>query len=252
MKKLAFIGSCVVALHAACAHDSEGTAPDSVTDAGASTDGSANDASTKSDASKDCSTAEAQLLMPVDKVATGDLTVLSDANGIKTLYVDASAGTGQDAATTPRLYVDLATGMRVAVTDKTAKTSSAWDLAIKGPILFTNDGDGGIGQGGSVFLEQDFNAVTSDSANGMALATESFFDANCNPNVDVTGAVRTSFDGWYDTDATTSMLEPKPGTWLVRSGTGKLFKVAFLSYYATPDGGPGVAQGRYTIAVGAL
>lgn len=200
-----------------------------------------------------CSAAEEALLKPVDTVSTGDVTVLADAAGIKTLYVDASAGGPQGAATNPRVYVDLATGSRVGVSDKAAKTSTAWDVAIERPILFTNSGDGGAGQGGAIFLAgKDFDAVTAADASGTTFAAESFFDEQCVAKVDPTGAVKTSFDGWYDYEQSTNQLTPKSGTWLVRGGAGALFKVAILSYYAAPDGGVGQSGGRYTLKVGAL
>jgi hypothetical protein len=142
---------------------------------------------------------------------------------------------------------------KVSVTDKTAETSTAWDLSIKRPVLFTNSGDGGSGKGGAVFLAgQDFDAVTAGDASGKTLVTERFFDSDCNAQVDQTGAVKTSFDGWYDYNQSNNTLTPKAGTWLVKGGSGKLYKVQILSYYATPDGGVGQAGGRYTLKVGAL
>jgi hypothetical protein len=123
----------------------------------------------------------------------------------------------------------------------------------RGPILFTNGGDGGPGAGGAVFLaDEDFDTVTKDHANAQTLVSEAFFENDCTPKLDATGAVRTSFHEWYDYDLSNNTLTPKPGTWLVRGGTGKLYKIRILSYYATPDGGTGQAGGRYTLDVGAL
>lgn len=200
-----------------------------------------------------CSAAKEQLLKPIASVSTGDVTVLSDAAGVKTVYVDGSAGGTQPSATNPRLYLNLETVTKVSVTDKTAETSTGWDLSIKRPILFTNSGDGGSGQGGAVFLPGiDFDGVTSADANGKTFAKETFFDADCNPQLDPTNAVKTSFDGWYNYDPATNGLSPKTGTWLVKGGTGKLFKLEIRSYYATADGGVGQAGGRYTFRIGAL
>jgi hypothetical protein len=259
MKKIA----CAVAfvIVAACSSDPEATpSPDAgglgTNDAGGGGGGDGigpGDGGGKQDAGgTSCTAAAEQLLKPIDTVSTGEVSVLSDSAGIKTLFVDAAAGGTAGAATNPRLYVNLETTSRVSVTDKTAGASTGWDLAIKRPILFTNSGDGGSGQGGALLVSKDFDSVTTADASGKTFAPESFFEADCTPKVDATGAVKTSFDGWYDYDTATNVLTPHAGTWIVRGATGKLYKVQILSYYATPDGGVGQSGGRYTLKVGAL
>lgn len=258
MKKIACVVAFIVV--AACSSDPEATP--SVDAGGAGTndgggggggDGSGpGDGGGKKDASASCTAAAEQLLKPIDTVSTGEVTVLSESAGIKTLFVDATAGGAAGAATNPRLYLNLETTSRVAVTDKSAAASTEWDLAIKRPILFANSGDGGSGQGGAVLVAKDFDAVTTADTSGKTFAPESFFEADCTPKVDATGAVKTSFDGWYDYDTATNVLTPHAGTWLVKGATGKFYKVQILSYYATPDGGVGQSGGRYTLKVGAL
>lgn len=195
----------------------------------------------------DCSTARAQLLGSIDSVSTGTVTSL----GSNRFYVDASAGGTSGAATSPYLYLSLATGTKASVTDVTSQTSTAWDLAIKRPLLFTNDGDGGPGMGGAVLVDKAFADVTKTDAVG--LQTEVLFDADCNPMTDPTGAAATTFATWYDYDGATHLLSPHPGTWIVRGGDGKLYKLAIETYYAMPDGsGGGTAGGKFTIDVAAL
>jgi hypothetical protein len=224
-------------------------------DAGELHDGAA-DTVARSDAPNEggrCVAAWEELGHPIDLVSTGDVVVLANTAGKKTLYVDASAGGVDAASMNPRLYLGLETATRIDVTDRTARTSTTWDLAIKRPIFFTNGGDGGPGAGGAVFLaDEDFDTVTKDHANAQTFASEAFFENDCTPKLDATGAVRTSFDEWYDYDLSNNTLAPKPGTWLVRGGAGKLYKIRILTYYATPDGGAGQAGGRYTLDVGAL
>ncbi|AKV02804.1 hypothetical protein AKJ09_09467 [Labilithrix luteola] len=217
-------------------------------------DAATEDASHMPDASGPvCTAAAEQLLKPVDSVSTGAVTVLSDETGVKTIFVDAAAGGTAGQATNPRLYLNLDSLARVDVTDKTASTSTAWDLAIKRPILFTNGGHGGSGQGGAVRLvDKEFDAVTAADASSATFAKEIFFDADCNPQTDQTGAVKTTFDGWYDYNTADNTLTPAAGTWLVKGGAGKLYKIAIVTYYATPDGGVGMSGGRYVIKVGAL
>lgn len=221
-------------------------------DSGAADSGkTSGDAATSDGGGGSCTVAAEQLLTPVDKVSTGDVAVLSDTAGIKTIYVDASAGGPSGGATNARLYLNLETVTKVQVTDKTAASSTAWDLSLKRSVIFTNDGAGGSGMGGASFLKNtDFSTVTS--AAGATLATEKFFDSDCNAVLDEIGSVKTTLSEWYDYDASTHVLTPHPGTFLVRGGTGKLYKVEILSYYATSDGGVGMAGGKLTLKVGAL
>jgi HmuY protein len=261
MKKLAWI---LVILVGGCSSDPDAATP--VADAGIDevpndagggardSGGNVRDAALPQDSGggETCTAAREQLLKPVDSVSTGEVTVLSNAAGVRTLFVDAAAGGTAGANTNPRLYLHLETATRVSVTDKTATSSTAWDLAIKRPILFANSGDGGPGQGGALLVAKDFDAVTSADAAGATFVPESFFEDDCTPKTDQTGAVKTTFDGWYDYNPATNGLSPHAGTWLVKGATGKLYKVQILSYYATPDGGVGQAGGRYTLKVGAL
>lgn len=221
-----------------------GSPPDASTGADSGTGGSGGGA---------CTSAMDQLLNPVEKPSTGEVKILSADDGVKTVYVDASAGGTQESSKNPRVYLNLETAQKIAVTDRTATTSTQWDLAIKRPVIFTNSGHGGTGQGGAVFLVgTSFDGVTSADAGGKAFAGERFVDDQCNPQVDQTNAVKTSFDAWYDYDQATNGVSPKAGTWLVKGATGKLYKLEITSYYANPDGTVGQAGGRYTLRIGAL
>ncbi len=185
-----------------------------------------------------CSTARDQLLVPIDKVSTGVVTVLSDQGGVKTLYIDASAGGFQTAAKNPRIYLDLGAGTRVAVTDKSASTSTDWDLSLKRYVIFTNSGDVGVGTGGAVPIKKTFAAVTDADVLAAAPVAESMFDADCNAKTDRTQAPLTSFSDWYDYDDATMIPSPRAGvTYAVRGASGRLFKVGIKAYDALPDGG---------------
>src|SRR5438067_2405700 len=133
--------------------------PDDVaSDSGTMPDAGVADGRTAADSGggQSCTAAKDKLLVPIDTVSTGEVLVLSDMAGVKRLYVDAAAGGIGPDASNPRLYLDLTTGARVAVTDRSAATSTAWDLSLKRPVLFTNSGDGGPGQGGAVYLDKAF------------------------------------------------------------------------------------------------
>lgn len=212
--------------------------------------GAAGAAGTAGGGAATCAAAKAQLLKPVDSVSSGTVTVLAEDAGKKTVFIDASAGGSQMATANPRVYVNLEQAKRVDVTDDTAATSTGWDLAIKRPILFTNGGDGGIGLGRARLVDKDFDAITA--ADATSLLVESFFEVDCTPRTDTTGAVKTTFDGWYDYDMASMTLSPHPGTWIVRGGTGKLYKLRILSYYANADGSQGMSGGRYKLEWKAL
>ncbi|HEX3474688.1 MAG TPA: HmuY family protein [Kofleriaceae bacterium] len=200
-----------------------------------------------------CSAARAQLLGAVNSVSTGSVTVLSSSSGVTTLYVDASAGGLAAESANPWIFVSLGGKAKASVTDTTSVASTGWDLALKRPALYTNDGDGGDGQGGAVMIQKPFASVTAADASSAAFATEKFFDAQCNPMTDPIGAPLTTFSAWYDYDQTAHTLTPAAGTWLVRGSTGTLYKLRIDSYYSAPDGSDGTGDGgTFKLDVGAL
>lgn len=200
-----------------------------------------------------CSAARAQLLGAVNSVSTGNVTVLSSSAGVTTLYVDASAGGVAAQLTNPWMFVSLDGHAKASVTDTTSVASTGWDLALKRPALYTNGGDGGVGQGGAVVIQKAFASVTAADASSATFATEKFFDAQCNPMTDPIGAPLTTFSTWYEYNQTAHTLTPAAGTWVVRGGTGALYKLRIDSYYSNPDGSEGSGDGgTFKIDVGAL
>ncbi|MFO0679043.1 MAG: HmuY family protein [Polyangiaceae bacterium] len=235
--------------------DSSATADAAATDDGGTHTGDAatSDAHPGDGSAVSCTAALKSLLGPVDSVSTGAVTVLATDGTAKTIYVDAAAGGINKAPTSPRLYLSLETLTRVDVTDVTATSSTAWDLALKRNVIFTNGGMAGTGQGASAYLPlQAFGSVTSASATGKEFSTEAFVDPDCNPYQDRIGGPLTSFGDWYDYEEGTNLVRPKDGTFLVKGATGKLFKVRILNYYSTADGGTGTLGAFYTLQVAPL
>jgi hypothetical protein len=241
--------ACSSTTTAAAAPDGGSTSGDVPVDGGDTTDGPAAEASP---GAMTCTSARDQLLVPIDKVTTGTVSVVSDSGGVKTLYIDASAGGPANAIKNPRIYVDLGAGTKVDLTDTSAPMSTAWDLALKRDKIFTNSGDAGAGQGGAATIAKTFSAVDAASANAEPLFVEKFFDADCNPQLDQTSTVGTTFSDWYNYDQVTHIPSPKDVTYVVRGGTGKKYKVAITSYMGEADGGTGVATGYYLFEVSAL
>ncbi len=204
--------------------------------------------------STSCSSAREQLLLPIGKTSTGDVSVVSDTNGVKTIYVDASAGGQAAASKNPRIYVDLAAGTKVNVTDVTSTSSTAWDLAFKRSVIFTNSGDAGPGKGGAVQVNKPFASFTNEDATATKVEKESFFDEECNPKLDPIGAPQTTFSDWYGYDEATNVPTPRNVSFVVVGGTGKKYKVGIKAYDALPDGGSrmNTATGFYLLQVTAL
>ena len=183
-----------------------------------------------------CSAARAQQFGAIETVSTGNVQLLSDSGGVKTLYVDATAG-GQNGVTThPWLFIALGDATKVALNDlSVARILGLGSRPSSAPSIYTNGGEGGPGKGASAFLDKDFANVTSADVAGADFFSEKFFDDDCNAIVDVTGAASTSFSTWYNYDEATHVLSPVPGTWLVRGATGKLFKLALRELLRHPE-----------------
>ncbi len=196
-----------------------------------------------------CTSARNQLLAPLAKTSKGAVTVVSTSGATKVVYVDASAGGVNGSA--PRVYVNLDTVTRVDLTDTAAFTSADWDLALKRTTLYTNSGDAGIGMGGAQQVGKAFASVTA--ADATKVVAETFFDDMCTAKTDPIGAPLSAFSDWYDYDMATNIPTPKTNvTYIVRGGTGKLFKVAITSYTGLADGGTGTATGFFLLNVAAL
>jgi hypothetical protein len=218
-------------------------------DGGGDTDGAITDAG--GGGGTMCTSARTQLLAPLAKTSKGVVSVASTSGATKVLYVDASAGGVNGGATNPRIYVNLDTASRVDLTDTAAFTSADWDLALKRTTIYSNSGDAGIGMGGAAQINKAFAAVTA--ADASAVKAESFFDDQCMAKTDPIGGPLSAFSDWYDYDQATNIPTPKPNvTYVVRGGTGKLFKVAITSYTGLPDGGMGSSTGYFLLEVAAL
>lgn len=199
-----------------------------------------------------CDTSRAEEIEAVEIVSKGEVIVLSEMDGVKTLYIDASAGGPAAIDENPWIYVNLGAASRVDVNDVEADASDAWDLALERPVIRTNSGDGGPGKGGAAFLkEKAFDDVTDAAAAAASIVPEQWFDAMCVAKKDPGKYLATTFDGWYDYGGEqTHLVTPHPGTFIIRSGKGDaLYKLELKSYYANPDGTEGMAGGRFLVRV---
>lgn len=200
-----------------------------------------------------CTAARKSHLVPIAKVSTGEVKVISEADGVTTLYVDASAGGAMESATSPRVYIKLV-GERVDVNDNDAFTSADWDLALKRVDIYTNSGDAGPGKGGAAKISKAFDKVTAADADAAELAPEQFFDENCEGRKDEASFIITTFSGWYDYAVGGGPTVKANTTFVVRGADGtSRYKVGIVSYTAKSDGSTdGQATGRFLLKVAAL
>lgn len=199
-----------------------------------------------------CAEERTKVLGPIDAVSEGAVTVLDEQAG--EVFIDATAGGIMEQKENPWIYVSLGARARVDVTDVSADQSQGWDIAIKRPILRANGGDGGLaGKGGAVRVDEGFDAVTAEDAQGVTYLEEDWFDGECKLEIGVgqPGTIKTTFDGWYLYED--MKVLPAPGTWLVRGGDGaSVFKLQILDYYSNPDGSPGTTSAGYRVRVAKL
>lgn len=198
-----------------------------------------------------CSGALRQALGLVDEVSSATVVTISSGAEL-VLFVDASAGGlgGQDDF--PWVYISLATGEAVALSDLEALESNAWDLAFKRFVVRTNSGDSGPGQGGALRVGLPWDSIDGNTQGDRMLSTESWFDQDCNLTTDDQGELVTTFTGWSEYDQATHVLAPADVVYLVQGAGGARYKLAILDYYANPDGSSGRTAGRYKLRVAAL
>lgn len=201
-----------------------------------------------------CSAALIQALALVDRASAAEVAVLSRNGNELELYVDATVGGSSRASTEPWVYLSLARGERVDVTDFEALKSKAWDLALKRAVVRSNSGDGGPGLGGAVGTERAWDGLDAAAAEMLGIETERWFDAECNLLTDAAGSVTTTFTGWNVYDEVNHLLWPTPGLiYAVRGGDGKHYKLEILDYYSNPDGSTGAGDGgNYKLRVAPL
>jgi len=200
-----------------------------------------------------CSAALRQSLSLVDEVSSAAVTPLSRDSSDRTLYIDASVGglNGQDSH--PWVYVALASGEAVPVTDLDALRSTAWDLAFKRSVVRTNGGDSGPGQGGAIRIALPWDEVDRSTLGKKTLPTESWFDADCKLELDASMNLITTFSGWSEYDEANHVLSAAPDVvFITAAADGALYKVAILDYYSTPTGTHGTVSGRYKVRVAPL
>lgn len=130
--------------------------------------------------------------------------------GERILTFDARLGSTQTAACQSWLYLNLAAGEFVDLSDVEALTDNTWHLAFKRTEIRTNTANSGSSHAMlAAFEGADFSDVSCLTAAEFNL-TDSFVNSEtCEVATYGRGTVSTAFGQWYDYDMTTHTLAPK-------------------------------------------
>ena len=166
---------------------------------------------------------------PIPNVSAGMVTVTTT-SGVTSGTVDATAGGSAGSADNPYIYLDLKAGTKVAVNDLDARTSSAWDIALKRSSLRVNSGDSGTGGRKLAMVQaQALADVTAAPASGYAV--DDFADASCKLVSLLIGEPSSAFGQWYDYDDTTHVVTPKREVYVIERPDGSHTALRLITYY---------------------
>jgi hypothetical protein len=147
--------------------------------------------------------------------------------------IDATAGGLMNAADNPYIYVDLKGAKRIDVNDLDARSSKAWDVALKRSSLRVNGGDSGAGKRELAVVQAATLAeVTAGPSDGYA--TDDFTTDDCMLDSIPGGEPRSSFGEWYGYDDQTHMVTPKPEVFVIQRDDGSRTALRLAAYYGDP------------------
>jgi hypothetical protein len=129
------------------------------------------------------------------------------------------------------VYFNFARGAAVS----TSQDALDWDLALRRTDLLTNNGDtNSRGQGGAVDLDE----VPLDEAvvPGGGYLQDATHDER--------GLENPALHKWYNYDWTSHIITSKNHTYALKTNTGEVVLLTFVSYYCD-DGSPGCVTFRY-------
>lgn len=211
---------------------------------GSPADAGAPDAASEPDAGCEPTAALPFAWRPIDEVSAGSITT-DTAGGVTTAQIDATAGGTDAAADNPYIYIDLATGAKVEITDYEALSSTDWDIAIKRYVFLLNGGDSGPGgvEVAVIFNQTDLAAVTEPPADSE-FYTDDWADEDCDLIAGPLEEPMTAMGNWYEYMVGQPMgVTPQPYIYVIRARDGAFWKLRILTYY----GGPSMASGFYEI-----
>lgn len=117
------------------------------------------------------------------------------------------------------VYLDLETATEVPAEGR-------WDLAFQRMAVISNGGVSGDGGAAVARIEGSFDAVQVAPAEGWIEDAADGDDED-----DLVDSAFLGADPWYAYDFVTHTLSPQPRVYVVRTGDGNHFKLAFVDYY---------------------
>jgi len=169
----------------------------------------------------------------IGKTSTGTVSVTTNA-GVTSGKIDATAGGFAMSGDNPYVYVDLKAGAKLAITDLDARTSSAWDIALKRASVRSNSGDSGAGDRELAVVQATTLAeVTAAPASGYV--ADDFTTDDCMLDSVGAGEPKTAFGEWYDYDVNLNRLTPKPEVYVIKRSDGTSTAFRITAYYDPPE-----------------
>ncbi|MBX3156149.1 MAG: HmuY family protein [Deltaproteobacteria bacterium] len=165
---------------------------------------------------------------PIATVSAGAVTVTT-ASGVTSGTIDATAGGLAGSPDNPYIYVDLAAGTKVALDDLAARTSTAWDVALKRSSLRVNGGDSGTG--GRKLAVVQANDLASVTAPSTGYTEDDFTDADCMLVGLPGGEPASAFGEWYDYDPVMHTVTPKAEVYVIERPGGTRTALRLVTYY---------------------
>lgn len=129
------------------------------------------------------------------------------------------------------VYFSFSQGTSVS----TSQEDPGWDLAFRRTDILTNSGETNpLGAGGAVDL--GVIALADAVAPSAGFATDATHEER--------GLENPALHSWYNYNWTSHIITSKDHTYALRTGTGEVVLLTFLSYYCD-DGSPGCITFRY-------
>lgn len=168
----------------------------------------------------------------IAEVSAGTVT-LTASGGVTSGRIDATAGGLANSPDNPMIYVNLATGAKVDITDLEARTDTSWDIALKRSSLRTNGGDSGAGGRTLAVVPGDDLADVTTVPTATFIADD-FADESCELVTLMGGEPMSAFGEWYDYDQTTHAVSPKSEVYVLERPDGTHSAFRFTTYYGNP------------------
>lgn len=166
---------------------------------------------------------------PIPMVSAGAVQVAT-ASGVTTGTIDATAGGLANSADRPYIYVDLRDGTRVDVDDLAARTSTAWDIALKRSSLRINGGDSGAG-GRKLAVVQAATLGEVSAPPTTGYASDDFTSPDCMLETLPGGEPMSAFGEWYNYDVNTHAVTPKGEVYVIERNNGSRTAFRVVTYY---------------------